>query len=197
MNAVLERTGGFASTFGRFARDGAVGLVRAAQARAAEQSARRDAEHTAFADAIAKAKAFAVAAYAEYQPEITQAQVDAVSWETPIAVEDLLGAECDRIRAKIKPLLRAAGFPLDSKDQLLRDQMNEVFYELLRPAHKKAFGDLRLPPFFAFRNGLIEFEDTYKSSIKSTYLYPYVGAVSGYRYIDNRYMPDPPTLGFY
>lgn len=172
-------------------------LVLSAQNRSAKELARRDAEFKALAECFSKVDKLAAGVNDTYQPHISQMHVNSVSWQTPMAVEDILGAECDRIRAIVYPLLNDAGFPLESKDTFIKKRMNEKFYELMRPLHQKAFSTLNLPPFFAMQNGLIEFEPTSKSSIKSTFLYPYVGMVSGYRYIDNRYMPDPPSMGFY
>lgn len=196
MNTVLERTGGFAAVIGRLARDSARGVYRDMQDRAAEKRGKRDLEQIAAENAVAKVKVLAQPVIDSYRPAIRQAEIDAVSWKTPVAVEDLLGAECDRIRAQIEPLLYEAGFPLGSKDQAVRETMQEAFHDLLRELHAKAFAGLRLPPFFAMRNGFIEFEPTYKSDTKAFFYPPYVGAVSGYRYIDDRYASERPTFGF-
>lgn len=193
MNAVFERTGGFASSMGRLARNGLSGLARAAQDRAAEQKAQVHLEQDALADAVRRLSALAVPVYASYRPQTTQDMLDAVSWQTPAEVEKLLRAECVRIRKEIEPLIYKAGFQLDTKDQLLRRQMTAAFCDVLRPLHRKAFGDLRLPPFFDMRKGLIDFEDTYISTTKSFFSYPYVGVNSGYRYLDSA---ERPSFGF-
>lgn len=181
----------------RFARDGAATLYRAAHDRMAERRELAESEFDAFAAAMARAKVLVEEVASAYEPAISQADVDAVSWKSPVAVEDLLGAECDRIRSLVEPLLHATGFPLGSKNGDLRSQMTEAFKDLLRPLHLKAFGALRLPPFFAMRNGLIEFEPTFQSDFKVGAYPPYVGAVSGYRYYESRYKAERPSLGFY
>lgn len=144
------------------------GQVIALRERAEERERQRQAQIAAVTKQLSKgsksAEARIAAAVDTYTPQVTQADVEAVSWDTPWPVADLLTAERKRIRAIVLPIYEdEVGVPPfdELPTKALADQAYEVWEAMHRPFHAKAFDGLRLPPYFQFVKGVLIFEDTY------------------------------------
>ena len=181
-----------AATFGGLVRRGlsatreeVMRLRETARAHAVQREALRAAEWKAFEAAIIKCERILEDMLSNYNPEISQAHIDQVAWETPDLVATLLEGEIYRIRGKLRPLMRDAGFPLGTNDISLDNRMDQVWEKAHAAFHRKAFGYLVLPPYFLFQeNGTLNYEPIFW---EKQYLYEgYVGRVSRHRYSTDR-----------
>jgi hypothetical protein len=156
-----------------------------ARARAAHREASRAAEWAAFEAAMARFESLLEDMLTNYSPAITQAEINAVTWKIPDLVERILEDEVYRIRSILRPLMRNAGFPLGTRDSVLDEKMDREWERAHASFHSKAFGNLKLPPYFCFQvNGTLNYEPIFW---EKQYLYEgYVGKHSGHRYSTER-----------
>lgn len=191
---LFERAGGFASHLGLLAGRGVkqavVDLRESAQRRAlaqraarAEQERVREQELLAVEAALPRFRAELADALEVYAPVLSQADVDATDWQVPREAAELLQAELVRIRAIVTPLMRSAGFPLQSADEAVRARMTGYWEEAWAAFERKAFARLSLPSCFEFVDGRIGFERVSGPVRESNGRWSYVGEKTGYYYV--------------
>lgn len=101
-------------------------------------------------------------AVSEYQPGITQADLNAVDWSKPWPAAAVIEQEQARIARYLMPIWQDAGFP-NTRRHTVRIKTEKIWLRLQGSLHQKVFGALELPPFFDLKrdpNGLILFEMT-------------------------------------
>lgn len=101
-------------------------------------------------------------AIADYQPGLTQAELNAVDWGKPWPSVTLIEQEQARMARYLLPIFEEAGFPT-RKTRAIRNEVERNWLELQGKLHQKVFGALELPPFFDLLRdprGLIMFEMT-------------------------------------
>lgn len=152
---------GFLSALGRVAGRGLQSVnayVSDANDRAAARAS-RGAEDLALVAAAEKRLPELIAALKEgYVPSVTQAKVNALPWDHPDPVAGLLSVEVGRIADEVELVFRAAGFPLANTDKALRRRMGKSWAKALAEMHSFVFGRLKLPNYFTFFDGVLDFE---------------------------------------
>lgn len=120
-----------------------------------------------------------------YVPTVSQARLNALSWDYPDPVAGILAAEVGRIADEVGLLVREAGFPLGSTDKALRRRMEKTWHKAVAEMHSSVFGGMKLPVFFVFIDGVLAFElmDERRAGGFVTELY---GQQSGRLYLSRR-----------
>lgn len=150
----------------------------------ANQVARKKNDRVSFEAANGYAQILLRDLLSDYSPEVTQAEINRVTWEVPNLIAELLEREVYRIHDTLRPFMKQAGYPLDTDDRLLDKEMDKVWAEAHAAFHEKAFAHLDLPRYFCFRDGILGYEPI---RWRKQHLYQgYVGLQSGYRYPSKR-----------
>lgn len=95
----------------------------------------------------------------DYQPALTQADLDSVSNKTPWPAVALIEEELARMRQYLTERCLDAGWDFEPKGRAQRLVMQGRWIEMQRDMHRHVFAPLRLSGFFQFHDGLISFED--------------------------------------